>query len=324
LFCSGDKKANMARISVAIPAYNAELYLREALDSVLSQSLQPHEILVVNDGSKDATDAIARSYGDQIRYIVQENQGLSGARNTAIHRATGDWIAFFDSDDIMQPEKLAKQMAAIDANPDLILTYTGFTFLYEDGRTEPATVFPANELWPALRYRSPILPSTSIVKRDALLEVGCFRKITTEDWDLWFRLIRRYPVTSFREVPESLLLYRQREDSLSKKFIAMSAAKFLLLDTQLLVGLSGFSKVIWKRKIEARFLHDLALSFRAAGDPRYWEFAIESLAKWPLWGTVVPWARYRVVAHMLYVRLQHFRFDLRYWWPVRRCDDVIR
>ena len=314
----------MARISVAVPAYNAELYLREALDSVLSQSLQPHEILVVNDGSTDGTDAIARSYGDRIRYIVQENEGLSGARNTAIREATGDWIAFFDSDDIMQPEKLAKQMTMIDASPELILTYTGFTFLYEDGRTEPATVFPANKLWPALRYRSPILPSTSIVRRDALLEAGCFRKITTEDWDLWFRLIRRYPVTAFQEVPESLLLYRQREDSLSKKFIAMSTAKFLLLDTQLLDGLDGLSKVIWKRKIEARFLHDMTLSFRAVGDQRYWEFAIESLVKWPLWGTIVPWARYRVVAHMLYVRLRHFRFDLRYWWPIRRCDEVVR
>ncbi len=318
----------MTKISIAVPAYNAAPYLREALDSVLSQSLQPWEILVIDDGSTDDTAAIARTYGDRIRYIYQENEGLSGARNTAIREATGDWIALFDSDDIMQPGKMSKQVAVIEANieanKELTLVYSGFTYLYEDGRTEPMAVFPSDRLWPALRYRSPILPSTSIIRRDALLEVGCFRKIATEDWDLWFRLIRRYPVDSFQHVPESLLLYRQRADSLSKKSLAMSRSMFHLLDTTLLDGLTGISRRIWKRKIEARFLYHLALSFREAGDPRFWEFAIESMLKWPGWGTVVPLKRYKVFAHMLYKRLSNFRFEFRHWWPKRRCDEVVR
>src|SRR6202020_1247775 len=136
---------------VAIPAYNAELFLRAALDSVLAQTVQPYEIIVVNDGSTDRTEEIALSYGSHIRYIKQENQGLSGARNTAIHAASGDWIALFDSDDLMAPQKLAKQTAAIEANPNLILVYSAFTYLNPDGSTYETPVFPAKNLWPALR-----------------------------------------------------------------------------------------------------------------------------------------------------------------------------
>ena len=137
----------MIKISVAIPAYNAESYLREAVDSVLAQTLRPYEIIVVNDGSTDRTEEIALSYGDSIRYIKQANQGLAGARNTAIRVATGDWVAFFDSDDVLMPDKLRLQAAAVESNPDLILVYSGFSFLYPDGRTEEVVAFSAKDLW---------------------------------------------------------------------------------------------------------------------------------------------------------------------------------
>lgn len=314
----------MTKISVVIPAYNSEPYLREALDSVLNQSSKAHEIIVVNDGSTDSTEEIALSYGDRIRYIKQENQGLSGARNTGIREAVGDWIALFDSDDVMLPDKISKQLAVIEADPKLVVVYSAFTYLYPDGTKVLGSVFPARDLWPALRYRTPILPSTSIIRRSVLSEVGGFNKIATEDWDLWFRIVRRYSADAFQEVPDSLLLYRQREDSLSRKFIALAAATFHLLDTALLDGLSGFSKIIWRRRIEARFYYQLAVSLREAGDARYWGFAIESFLKWPLWGRVVPFQRYRVFAHMLYKRFLNFRFNLRYWWPGRGCTELVR
>ncbi len=314
----------MTKISVVIPAYNSELYLREALDSVLNQSSKADEIIVVNDGSTDSTEEIALSYGDRIRYIGQENQGLSGARNTGIREATGDWIALFDSDDVMLPEKLSQQLAVIEANPELVVVYSAFTYLYPDGTKVRGSVFPARNLWPALRYRTPILPSTSIIRRSVLLEVGGFNKIATEDWDLWFRIVRQYSANAFQEVSDSLLLYRQREDSLSRKFIALAAAAFHQLDTSLLDGLFGFSKIIWRRRIEARFYYKLAVSLRESGDARYWGFAIESFLKWPVWGRIVPFHRYRVFAHMLYKRLLNFRFNVRYWWPGRGCTEIVR
>ena len=313
----------MIKISVAIPAYNAEHYLREAVDSVLAQTCKPWEIIVVNDGSTDRTEEIALSYGDKIRYIRQENQGLAGARNTAIREATGDWVAFFDSDDVMMPDKLCLQTAAIEANPDLILVYSGFSFLYPDGRTEEVAAFPARDLWPALRYRTPILPSTSVVRRAALLEVGNFRSVLTEDWDLWIRLIRRYSAKAFQEIPKNLLLYRHLETGLSKKYMKMATGNMSMLNNMTLEDLSGFSKSIWRRKIEAKIYFNLSVAMRENMDERYWAFAIESMLRWPFWGKVVTPHRYLVFANMLYKRLLDFRLSFRYWWPVRNCRETI-
>jgi glycosyltransferase involved in cell wall biosynthesis len=315
---------DMAKISVVIPAYNAELHLRATLQSVLAQTVQPYEIIVVNDGSTDRTEEIALTFGSSIRYIKQENQGLASARNAGIYTAAGDWIALLDSDDLMTPEKLSKQIALIDATPSLVLVYSAFTFLYSDGSTEEAAVFPANKLWPALRYRSPILPSTSMIRRSALLEIGGFNTLPTEDWDLWFRLIRRYSAKAFQEIPESLLLYRQWENNLSKRHMYMARGGMQMLDTLLLEGLSGFRKSIWKRRIEAKIYYKVAVVMRELKDDRYWSFAIASFLSWPLCGRIVPFHRYLVIANMLYRRLKGFRFNYRYWWPVRTCRENLR
>jgi glycosyltransferase involved in cell wall biosynthesis len=322
--CASNIIENMTKISVVIPAYNAEFHLRATLESVLAQTVQPYEIIVVNDGSTDRTEEIALSYVPRIRYIKQENQGLAGARNTGIHAAVGEWIALLDSDDLMVPEKLRKQTALIEKNPDLVLVYSTFTFLYPDGSTKEAAVFPAKDLWPALRYRTPILPSASIIRRSALLEVGGFNTLPTEDWDLWFRLIRRYSSNAFQEIPESLLLYRQWENNLSKRYMYMAQGGIQLLDTLLLEDLSGFRKMMWKRRIEAKIYYHVAVAMRECEDERYWAFAIASFLRWPLCGKIVPSHRYLVFANMLYKRLRRFRFSFRYWWPVRRCSEELR
>lgn len=187
------------KISVVIPAYNAEKYLKEALDSVLAQALPAHEIIVVDDGSTDSTADICKGYSNQILYIKQDNMGLSGARNTGITAATGEWIALLDADDIMLPNRLEVQAGIAAHHADLIVVYSAFTYLYPDGKQSFAQAFPAKDLWPALRYRTPILPSTTMIRRSALLEVGLFRNRIVEDWDLWFRLIKRYTSRAFQE-----------------------------------------------------------------------------------------------------------------------------
>jgi glycosyltransferase involved in cell wall biosynthesis len=312
----------MTKISIAIPAYNAEACLRETLESALAQTHAAHEIIVVDDGSKDGTEEIARSYGDRIRYIKQENQGIAGARNTAIREATGEWIAFLDHDDLIVPQKLEKQLAVIEANPNLVVVYSAFTYLYLDGTTKQVNAFPAKELWPALRYRTPILPSTSIIRRSALLEIGGFENVyCVDDWNLWFRLVRRYSVSAFQEVPESLTTYRWWENNESKNFMPLAKAVIELTDNLLLEDLTGFKKWIWKRKIEARIYYSLAVSLREIQNDRAWEFAIESFLKWPFCGTVITCSRYRVLAHMLWTRSRNFQFNFRYWWPRRRCRE---
>lgn len=313
----------MTKISIVIPAYNAELCLRETLDSALRQTYPAHEIIVVDDGSRDRTEEIARSFGDRIRYIKQQNQGIAGARNTGIRAATGDWVAFLDHDDLFLPEKLEKEVAAAEKNPQLVVVYSAFMYLYSDGTTKRMPPFPARRLWPALRYRTPILPSTSIIRRSALEEIGCFntspRTHMIDDWDLWFRLMQRYSSKAFQEVPESLTMYRWWENNASKNYMPLTANVLNLLDTLLLNGLTGMRKLLWRRRIEARIYYYLSISLRGSGNPRYWEYAVESFLRWPLFGSIVPATRYKVLAHMLLTRLRNFRVELRYWWPERHC-----
>lgn len=307
-------------ISVVIPAYNAEACLRATLESALAQTYPAHEILVVDDGSKDETAAVTRSFGDRVRLISQANQGIAGARNTGIREATGEWIAFLDHDDLMRPEKLAKQIAVARSKEALQVVYSAFEYLYTDGSTKLLPVFPARELWPAIRYRTPILPSTSIVRRSALLEIGGFQTIyVVDDWHLWFRMIRRFGTGAFQEMPEALTLYRWWENNESRNFMPMLRASLELLDMLLLEDLQGMRCALWKRKCEARLYHRTAMSLRDAGSDRSWEYAVESFLRWPLPAKMFPAPRFRVLAHMLWTRLRHPRLSFRYWWPVRRC-----
>lgn len=120
-------------VSVVIPCYNAEKYLRQAIDSVFAQTYSNLELIVVNDGSTDKSGAILASYGDRIRVIHQQNQGLSAARNVGIASALGEYVAFLDADDYWQPDKLRQQIAVMEANPNLALCHTQFEMVEADG-----------------------------------------------------------------------------------------------------------------------------------------------------------------------------------------------
>ena len=289
------------KISVVIPAYNSEKCIRETLESVLNQTLSPHEIIVVDDGSKDNTVDVVKSFGDRIRYIRQDNQGIATARNTGIHSATGDWIALLDHDDLWLPAKLEKQAKVVTENPDLICVYTTFAYLHVDGSLVEVPTFQAKNLWPALRYRTPILPSTAIVKRSALIAVGGFQKQLSciDDWNMWFRLVARYSANSFREISERLTLYRWWENNESKNFMPMMEAVLKQTDDLFLSDLTGVRRFVWKRQIEAKQFYNASLALRELNDRRYLSYAMRSFMRWPLYGRVVSRGRYAVLAHML-------------------------
>jgi glycosyltransferase involved in cell wall biosynthesis len=107
----------VAPITCVIPVHNGGRYLEEAIDSVVHQTCPPDEILVVDDGSTDGSAAIAAAYGDRVRLIRQMRRGPDGARNRGIVEARGELIAFLDADDRYRPEKLARQLACLDAEP---------------------------------------------------------------------------------------------------------------------------------------------------------------------------------------------------------------
>jgi len=132
-------------ISVVIPCYNGENFIRETIESVLNQTHLPLEILVVDDGSTDHSAQIAESFGSPVRVIRQVNQGESVARNRGLDEAQGNWVAFLDADDLWMPEKLAAQVAAIE--PSILAIHTNYRFFGGENESVDLAELPA-----ALRY----------------------------------------------------------------------------------------------------------------------------------------------------------------------------
>lgn len=212
-------------ISVVIPVYNCSQYLKETIDSVLSQSYHFVEIITVDDGSTDDSKDILRSYGDKINLVSKTNGGVSSARNEGIKVATGDWIAFVDGDDIWHPKKLELQVSAINQFPDSILIYSEFIFWSANSEgqySSPKEVFeevlPINYSQDWMYHKQLltnwVLTSTSLVLKSALSKSGLFNEElpVAEDWDLFIRLSHIGP---FCKANAKLTLYRQLANSLT-------------------------------------------------------------------------------------------------------------
>ena len=162
------------KVSVVIPTYNRARLVTEALHSVLSQPFDDMEVLVVDDGSTDDTlSALARFTDSRLRVIHQANQGISGARNTGVREARGEYIAMLDSDDRWRPSVLPRLVAALDAHPDAVLVYGraqamdayGFPLPQMKGTAE---AFPGQTLRSIL-YGDFVPIITALVRRDALV-----------------------------------------------------------------------------------------------------------------------------------------------------------
>ena len=191
----------MPRVSVIIPTHNRAHLVCETIDSVLAQTDRDFEVIVVDDGSADDTPAVLAAYGDRIRIIRQPNQGLSSARNAGIGAATGEFVAFLDSDDLWVPTKLEQQMARLDADPGLAWVYSDAeVFDSETGCTSHLTSqlgrLYQGDVLAHLILGSFIATPTPVVRRAIFDEMGAFydNKAVAEDWDMWLRIAARYPI----------------------------------------------------------------------------------------------------------------------------------
>lgn len=208
------------KVSVVIPTYNSEQFIRQTIDSVFNQSYHDFEVIVVDDGSSDRIDRIISSYGSRLTYIRKKNEGISVARNTGIAQAQGEYIAFIDHDDIWLPEKLEEQMALLEDNKAIGLCFSD-AYIISEGGERSRNLFKicpphSGIVFKQLLQENFIPVLTVVVKKEVFKKIGLFNphyKIA-EDWDLFLRITKQYPVAF---INRPLAEYRVHKRSFSRQ-----------------------------------------------------------------------------------------------------------
>ncbi len=206
------------RVSVVMPAYNAARTIEETIRSVFGQTYTDWELLVIEDGSTDATPQIvSRLAAEDTRLRVlrnETNRGAAGSRNRGVEEARGEWVAFLDSDDLWRSDKLEKQLALADGRPDAVLTYTASAFMDEAGNRY-AYVLEAEPrfAYKELLHRNLLTCSSVMVKRELMLRHPFPDGVLHEDYAVWLQILRETPCAY--GVNEPLLVYRLSKGSKS-------------------------------------------------------------------------------------------------------------
>ena len=204
-------------VSVVMPAYNAEKFIDAAIESVISQTYQNWELLVINDCSRDDTDKIVEKYcyqDSRIKFFSnEENSGPAMSRNNAINRANGRFIAFLDSDDIWSPEKLDKQVGAM-IEKRYTFTYTCYHRISEDGIVEGRRISVPEQM----NY-SQLLRNTAIVTSSVVLDIDAVGKIQMkntyyDDYACWLEVLKKGG--GAHRINEDLVAYRVASSSVSR------------------------------------------------------------------------------------------------------------
>lgn len=224
----------MPKVSVVIPTYNYGRYVGEAVESVLKQSFQDLEVIVVDDGSTDDTRERLERFRGRIRYIYQQNKGLSVARNTGIRAAHGAYVAFLDSDDLWLPEKLALQVPILDTRQQVGMVYTDVQFFNDQtkaiiGTHGPKDPHPSGRILSQLVLWNVIPSPTPLVRRSIFDRAGLFDENLTasEDWDLWIRIAK---VCEVYCVDLPLAKYRLHISNMHRNLQRMKESQLAVLD----------------------------------------------------------------------------------------------
>ena len=225
----------MPKVSIVIPVYNGADYLREAIDSAFAQTYPNIEIVVVNDGSRDegATERIALSYGDKIRYFSKENGGVASALNRAIVEMSGDYFSWLSHDDLYAKDKIEQEINALSKcrldNVVIYSNYSVFTTNPDDATPRYLKGVPPEHFRYWLTVENSLHGCTLLIPRSAFEKVGGFNESlrTTQDYDLWFRMAKEF---SFIHIPDVLVKSRSHPDQGSHKMadIALVECNHLL------------------------------------------------------------------------------------------------
>jgi glycosyltransferase involved in cell wall biosynthesis len=221
-----------------MPVYQGREHLAAAIESVLAQTFERFELLVVDDGSTDGSSTIVHTYAERdprVRYRRQENAGQGAARNAGIGMARGDAIAFLDQDDLWLPDKLARQLPLLD---ETTVVYSDTYILRHDGTTQEERLSDHLDGWPvpatlaSLIVGNSIPVLTALLSRRLLLAHGGFTSDPAlkgvDDYDLWLRLAAAG--VTFAYVPEPLTVYRVHEAAMSADRVGMASARLALFE----------------------------------------------------------------------------------------------
>ncbi|MBB6732240.1 glycosyltransferase [Cohnella zeiphila] len=213
----------MPLVSIVIPVYNGANYMREAIDSALAQTYPNIEVIIVNDGSKDEgeTERIALSYGDRIRYLHKNNGGVATALNYAIEEMKGDYFSWLSHDDLYYPQKVEKQIEALqNSGNERSIVLSDVDFMETDVVT---TQLKLSNMHTVEQLQNSVFPvieglihgCSLLIHKSHFERVGQFDEslITTQDYDLWFRMFR---YERLLYVPESLIIGRLHPDQGSR------------------------------------------------------------------------------------------------------------
>ena len=196
------------RVSVLMPAFNAERYLPEAIESALAQTQAPFELIVVDDGSGDGTADAARAFGDSVRYESQENQGIGSARNRCVDLARGDYLAFLDADDRWEPDKVERQLDAMRSawRPEIVFGHVRQFVSPELPAQHRARIACPPESQPGY------LPSAMLASRAAFERVGPFAtRLHVGEFVDWMARARDLGLREF--MLDATVLWRRLHDT---------------------------------------------------------------------------------------------------------------
>ncbi len=190
-------------ISVILPAYNIERYLAKAIQSIIEQTFTDFELLIVNDGSVDNTQAVAQGFDDNRIHIINNprNIGLMRTLNVGIKHAKAALIARQDADDWSHPNRFQKQIDFMNANPDVAACSTNRINVDENGNEQPMRPMPPRPTYASMKKRNEMVHTSAVIRKSVLDEVGGYNEHfrSAEDYELWLRIIQKHPIANLPE-----------------------------------------------------------------------------------------------------------------------------
>jgi len=246
------RESNNPLISVIIPVYNSEKTIKTTIDSVLNQTFNNFELIVINDGSTDSIlDVLSQIQDYRLKVFSFENAGGNVSRNRGLYQAVGKFVSFLDADDLWIPDKLASQLKALQGNTDVKVAYSWTDYIDENGKFLVAgnhLSFNGDVYERLLVSNFLENGSNPLIDKEALVELGGFDESlkAAQDWDMWLRLAAKY---SFICVPAVQILYRVSANSLSSNLVRQEKACLQVLE-----------RAYYARKIVSKNVWNLSLA----------------------------------------------------------------